>query len=122
MKTKKICVVGLLLALFISGAVAGEIPSVKVWSPDFTQYHVIDDPEKIKFIVSAWSAAEKEDNNDNLPSLGRELYKIDFSSALPTHNGRWLYNKEGYFRFLSKAQTPVFKAKEPGKLNELLGI
>jgi hypothetical protein len=121
MKNTILSIFGFLLVFLLAGAFADNAPSVKVWSPDFTHHHMIDDPEKIKLIVSAWSSAEKE-NKANLPSLGRELYKIDFSSALSTHNGRWLYNKEGYFRFLSKTQTQVFKANEPGKLNELLGI
>lgn len=121
MKTKIFYIIGLLLTLFIPSVVAADAPSVKVWSPDFTHHQVIDDSEKIKLIVLEWSAAEKEDKK-NLSSLGSGLYKIDFTSVLPTYNGRWLYNKEGYFRFLSKAQTPVFKVKEPSKLNELLGI
>jgi hypothetical protein len=121
MKIRILSKFSLILTLVFLGTAHAGTPSIKVWVPDFSNNYTITESSEIESIALLWLSAEKVQTM-KLPPLDKGLYKIDFTAALPTHNGRWLYHKSGYFRFLSKSQTQVFKVKEPAKLNELLKI
>jgi hypothetical protein len=111
----------LVLALFSSNLQA-EINEIKVWSPDFQKTHTISDQNQIQLIIKYWSQAETDQKEPIQPLKHEKLYKIDFIGNSKSLSGRWLYNKSGYYRFLSKSPQRTFKVKHAPKLNEQLGI
>ena len=119
---KKILLIKLLFLALFSSNLQADIYEIKVWSPDFKKTNTIRNKNQIQSIVKYWSETEIQQKEQLQPLKHEKLYKIDFKGNSEEISGRWLYNKNGYYRFLSKTPQKTFKVKNAAKLNEQLGI
>jgi len=73
-------------------------------------------------IIEIWKQSKSDSNGITIELDKGEIYTIDIATEEKGLSGRWLYNKSGQFRILSKAKQKVFVVENYVRLNELLGI
>lgn len=119
---KKLLTTCAILFFLFSSTLWAEVSEIKVWSPDFKEIKAITNPKDITTILEMWAETEIEPKKTIQPLKHGKPYKIDFKGDSKSINGRWLYNKTGYYRLLSKAPQKTYKVKNVNKLNQQLGI
>ncbi len=98
---------------------ASEAQKVVVRDGNFDLIKVIDEPIELKKFDEHWvSKLELQSNEHSRASTN--VIKLDIFSG--ERSTRYLYDKEGFLRLLSKNHTPEFQIKDPVAFNKLLGL